>query len=100
MNNTMNQREIIEGLSLYIKEYLAKYLFELNDLYTRTAIRNSLRIIFEAVRWDLGFYDWCIVCDESNNTPVTIDSHELHVDIVIMYSDQTYYLPVQICNGT
>ena len=28
-----------------------------------------------------GLYDYKIICDESNNTPTTIDNNELHIAI-------------------
>jgi len=45
-----------------------------------------------------GIYDYLVVCDNSNNTPATIDANELWVDVAIepVKAVEFIYIPVRI----
>lgn len=62
----------------------AKYqLFELNDFVTRGVFRNAVDQYLENVQARRGLYEYRVVCDETNNTPVIIDANEFVGDIYI-----------------
>jgi hypothetical protein len=47
-----------------------------------------------------GLNDYVVVCDETNNTPTTIDRNELHIDVAIepIRAVEFIYIPVKILN--
>lgn len=59
------------------------YIFEGNTAYTRQRLVDALDPYFKDAKVNGGIYDYKIICNESNNTPVTIDRNELHVSIGI-----------------
>ena len=77
----------VRRLFLYLerKTYnAAKYfIYQGNTAYTRQRLVDAITPFFEDAKINEGLYDYRIVCDESNNTPDTIDRNELHVKIAI-----------------
>jgi phage tail sheath protein FI len=47
-----------------------------------------------------GLYDYLVVCDNTNNTPTTIDQNQLWVDIAIepVKAVEFIYIPLRIEN--
>lgn len=63
---------------------IAKYfVFEPNTVFTRSRLLNTLVPLFELAKNTEGLYDYMLVCDERNNTPMVIDNNELKVDVYI-----------------
>lgn len=62
----------------------AKYfVFEANTFFTRSRVVSVLTPLYEFAKKNSGIYDYKIICNESNNTPFTIDNNELIIDIYI-----------------
>ena len=90
---TMQQRPTafdrvnVRRLFLYLerKTFLhGKYfLYEGNTAYSRQRLVDTLTPYFEHAKNNGGIYDYRIICDESINTPDTIDRNELHIKIGI-----------------
>jgi hypothetical protein len=77
-----------------------QYLFEPNDTITRASITNQITSLMVDLINKRGIYDYLIVCDNSNNTPATIDANELYVDIAIEPTKavEFIYIPLRIQN--
>jgi len=77
-----------------------QYLFEPNDQITRTEIGNSITSLLLDIVAKRGIYDYLVVCDNSNNTPTTIDQNQLWVDIAIepVKAVEFIYIPLRIEN--
>ena len=84
---TAFDRVNVRRLFLYLerKTFLhGKYfLYEGNTAYTRQRLIDTLTPYFENAKNKGGIYDYRIICDETNNTPDTIDRNELHIKIGI-----------------
>jgi hypothetical protein len=62
----------------------AKYtLFEFNDDFTRAQFRNMVNPYLRDVKGRRGIYDFLVICDETNNTPVVVDRNEFIGTILI-----------------
>ena len=62
----------------------SKYqLFELNDEFTRAMFRNMVEPFLRDVKGRRGITDFLVVCDETNNTGVVIDTNRFVADIYI-----------------
>jgi hypothetical protein len=77
-----------------------QYLFEPNDTVTRNAITNQITSLMIDLVNKRGLYDYLVVCDQTNNTPATIDANELYVDIAIepVKAVEFIYIPMRIQN--
>ena len=49
------------------------FLYEGNTAYSRQRLIDALTPYFEDAKINGGCYDYRIICDETNNTPDTID---------------------------
>jgi len=85
----VNVRRLLITIEKAMSVYLREYLFEPNNEITRFRVTSvleqyldniSARGGFQTEAGDKGF---SVVCDETNNTPQTIDLNELHVDVFI-----------------
>jgi phage tail sheath protein FI len=75
-------------------------LFEPNDVITRNQIKNIISSAINDLVSKRGIYDYVVICDDSNNTPVRIARNELYVDIAIepMKSVEFIYIPIRLKN--
>lgn len=97
-------RTNVARLVAYIRRQLVlagrPYVFEPNDAFTRSQIKNTCESLFIDLVAKRGVYDYLVVCDDSNNTPSRIDRNELWVDIAIepVKAVEFIYIPVRILN--
>lgn len=84
----------VRRLFIYLEKNIseaAKYLlFELNNASTRSYAVNTFEPILRTVAGAGGIYSYRIVCDETNNDPVTVGNNQLVVDISVQ--------PVKSCD--
>ena len=73
-------RELVIYLQDEIAELLESYRWELNTQTLRDKIKAKADVILETVKNNGGVYDYLNVCDDSNNTPETIDNEFLVLD--------------------
>ena len=94
----------VARLIVYLRKQLdlisRGYLFEPNDDITRKEIKNAIEKELNSVKTQRGLYDYSVVCDTTNNTPLTIDRNELWVDVAIepVKAAEFIYIPVRIKN--
>ena len=79
----INVRRLFLTLERPTKKASQFFVFEPNNEFTWTRMRNVLTPIFEYAKQNGGLYDYMIVIDERNNTPEVIDNNELRVDILL-----------------
>jgi len=65
---------------------------------TRSQISGVVQTLLVDLVAKRGIYDYLVVCDNSNNTPATIDANELWVDVAIepVKAVEFIYIPVRI----
>lgn len=77
----------VSRLAAFIRRELRKslfdFLFDPNDDLTRQNVKANVDSFLTTLVGRRGLFDFATVCDETNNTPATIDASELHVDIAI-----------------
>lgn len=94
----------VARLTAYLRYELDRmvrpFIFEPNDTQTRSAVESLVSGFLADIVDRRGLYDYIVVCDESNNTPTTIDRNELHVDIAIsaVRSVEFVYIPIRLVN--
>jgi hypothetical protein len=103
-SNTALDRTNVARLIAYLRYQLQivarPFLFEPNDALTRGQISGAVNTLLSDIRSKRGIYDYLVVCDETNNTPTTIDANELWVDVAIepVKAVEFIYIPVRILN--
>jgi hypothetical protein len=94
----------VARLVVYLRTVLAKlaapFIFEPNDTITRSQVKAAFDSVFNDLVAKRGIYDFLVVCDTTNNTPLRIDSNELWIDIAIqpVKAIEFIYIPVRLQN--
>ena len=79
----INVRRLFIVLRKSIEAAARFSLFEINDEFSRAQFRNQVEPFLRDVKGRRGIYDFRVVCDETNNTPESIDRSEFNGDIYI-----------------
>ena len=79
----VNVRRLMLRLERATYKVLRYVVYEGNTAYMRQRVVDLLDPYFKEAKIGGGVYDYKIVCDESNNTPETIDRNELRISIGI-----------------
>ena len=94
----------VARLVVYLRTVLAKvaspFIFEPNDTITRSQVASAFNAVFNDLVAKRAIYDYLVVCDTTNNTPIRIDNNELWVDIAIqpVKAIEFIYIPVRLQN--
>ena len=94
----------VARLVVYLRTVLGKiaspYIFEPNDTITRSQVQSAFNSVFNDLVAKRAIYDYLVVCDTTNNTPIRIDNNELWVDIAIqpVKAIEFIYIPVRLQN--
>ena len=62
---------------------LENFEFEFNDSFTRSRVKAVLSSMMESFKARRAFYAYEVLCDETNNTPMVIDSNMMYVDLFV-----------------
>jgi len=79
----VNVRRLFITLERAVQGAVKYFVFEPNTDFTRTRLVNTIAPVFELAKNTQGLFDYLIVCDERNNTPLVVDNNELVVDVYI-----------------
>jgi phage tail sheath protein FI len=94
----------VARLTAYLRERFAvigrPYLFEPNDITTRSNAKATFDGFLSNILAQRGVYDFAVVCDTTNNTPARIDANELYIDVAIepTKAAEFIYIPIRIVN--
>jgi hypothetical protein len=94
----------VARLVVYLRTVLARvaspFIFEPNDTITRSQVKSVFDSVFNDLVAKRAIYDFLVVCDTTNNTPVRIDNNELWIDIAIqpVKAIEFIYIPVRLQN--
>jgi hypothetical protein len=76
-----NIRRMILRIKHLLKMNLKNAFFEFNNADTRGKILRKITTIFDFFKKNGGLYDYLLICDETNNTPETINANEFVLDV-------------------
>jgi phage tail sheath protein FI len=79
----INVRRLFLHLEKSVTKMARNFLFEFNDDNTRARFRGTVSPFLADIKARRGVYDYLVVCDESNNTPLVIDSNEFRAEILV-----------------
>lgn len=99
--NRVNVRTLFLDLERYVYNMSKGFKYTVNNQYTRQQYVQTLATKFNDYKSRGGIYDYKIVCDQTNNTPQTIDANELRASIYIKPARLIEYIIVNfICTKT
>lgn len=79
----VNVRMLLIHLKKVLIPLLRQFLFEQNDTTLWNQVVNSVNPTLADIAGRRGLTAYRTICDETNNTPLTIDRNELHVTVLI-----------------
>lgn len=97
----VNVRRLLNLLEESIEVYARYALFEPNNSRTRFRLWAQVTGYMDtlaaggAFQDELGDRGYRVVCDTTNNTPVTIDANELHLDVYVKPSRAAEFIIIQ-----
>jgi hypothetical protein len=87
---------------MYVKRSLRRntlsFVFEPNDKLTRDNLKAVVDSFLSTLIVTRGLYDFATVCDNSNNTPTTIDLNQLYIDVALkpVKAAEFIYIPIRV----
>ena len=81
--NRINVRTLFLDLERFVYNVARNFKYTVNNQYTREQFVQTLKVKFDDYMTRHGIYDYIIKCDDTNNTPETIDANELRCAIYI-----------------
>jgi hypothetical protein len=90
--NRINVRRLFIVLEKAIATASKYSLFEMNDEFTRAQFIAIVEPFLRDVKGRRGIYDYRVVCDTTNNTPVVIDANKFVGDIYIKPARSINYI--------
>jgi hypothetical protein len=96
----INVSRLVAYIRSRVDQLARPYIFEPNDKITRDQLKQSVEQLLNDLTAKRALYDFLVVCDTSNNTPVRIDRNELYLDIAIepVKAVEFIYIPLRIKN--
>lgn len=91
----INVRRLFIILEQSIAQAAKRTLFELNNEFTRSNFKNQVNPFLRNVQGRSGIYDFRVVADETNNTPVVIDRNEFIADIYVKPARSINFIKLQ-----
>ena len=88
----INVRRLFLTVEQAIEGAADAQLFEINDSTTRANFVNTIEPYLRDVQAKRGLYDFVVKCDETNNTPDTIDNNEFRADIFLKPTKSINYV--------
>lgn len=79
----INVSRLVKYIKRQVRKGLYPFVFEPNDQITRDNVVAAVNSLMSPLLTRRALYDFAVICDESNNSPDTIDRNELYVDIAI-----------------
>ena len=92
----MNVRLLLITIEPALKAFAEDYLFEFNDVPTRSEIQVKIDSYLGGIKGRRGVYDYQVICDTSNNTPDVIDNNQLIIDVFPKPSKSIEDIPMRI----
>ena len=79
----VNVRRLFNFMNRSVGRILKFFVYEPNNAYTRARVVDTLDVLMSRLVSLQAVYDYRIVCDETLNTPSTLDRNEMRVILVV-----------------
>lgn len=92
----INVRRLLLYIENSVEPSLQSFLFEPNTDKTRARVYDMVDSFMKGVKAGDGVTKYEVVCDTTNNTPQTIDSNELIVDVYVQPTKTIEYIRLNV----
>jgi hypothetical protein len=92
----VNVSRLAKLIKRTLRKSLFSYLFEPNDKILRDDITATANSYLSTLMGRRGLYDYASLCDESNNTPETIDNGEVWLNVAIKPTRAAKFIHVPV----
>jgi hypothetical protein len=94
----VNVSRLVKYIKRQLRTSLFAFLFEPNDQRTRDQVKFTADGFLGSMIDRRGLYDFATVCDNSNNTPDSIDRKELWLNVAIkpVRAVEFIYVPIRV----
>ena len=95
--NRMNVIMLIAGIHKRFENYLDSKVFQLNTSQLRANIQADLQAQLNNIKsaTPAGISAGLVICDDTNNPPIIIDTNQLIVDVVIQPTRSTEFITLR-----
>lgn len=101
--NKLVKRRVINDIEKAMEWAMAESTFEVNDDFTRNHVSEYVSGIARNHKLNKSLYDFCVVCDKTNNTPKVIDANKLICDVYLKFPNEMTFTRINAIterNGT
>ena len=92
----------VSRLFIFLKRTIGRiarqFLFEFNDVESRSAFSSQASNVLRAIKADRGVFDFKVQCDESNNPPDKIDANIFTADIFVKPTKSVNFIQLTFTN--
>lgn len=88
----INGSRLVKFMRRSLRKALFPWLFEPNDTQTRRNVKYAVDNFCLTLVNRRALYDFATVVNSTNNTPETIDNHELHVQVLIKITQTVEFI--------
>lgn len=92
----LHVRLLLNYIKPLIEEALEPFLFDLNDVGTRSIIEALLTDFADGIKARRGLQDFLVIADSTNNTSADIDAGKLKVDFFIKPAGYVKEIPLNL----
>ena len=79
--NRINVRTLLLYIEKTMVEYLDAWKYQFNDATLRSEVKSGAEGFMDVLKSKRTIYSYQIVCDETNNSPKSIDNNELNMTV-------------------
>jgi len=94
--SSINIRRLLMTIEKAISATLDWFVFELNTHHKRMEVASLIEGYMNMLTAGSAFYDFRVVCDETNNTPEVIDRNEMIVDLYVKPVHAAEYIKLNV----
>ena len=92
----LNVRLLLVVIGPALKEFLENFLFDLNEIDTRSDILGGMTSYMDKIQARKGVTSYLPVCDDSNNTAADVDANRLVVDLYLKPTRSIEDIPLRM----
>lgn len=98
----VNVARLVNYLQYQLDLLSKPYMFQQNLASTRASVTATYTSFFNNLVTLGAVYDYGVLCDDSNNTPLVVDQEQLWIDIAFSAARdiEFIYIPVRIVNSS
>jgi len=92
----LNVRLMLTVVEPAVQLALEDFIFEINDAPTRGLVTAMIQAYMDNIKSRRGVYEFQVICDDTNNTPVIIDQNKMEVWLFVKPTKSAEFITTSI----